>query len=235
MDRYLDRLITRLQKKYEDLDLEMKSCIQESDFITAAALSNPLKVIAAKLNALYLAKNPNFREIQKFEIQIEKYSELIRSKPSGSDLSGKLRPYHIERLKSELAEAKSNLSKLKNIKEQAFVNDDKLLDHIELVINGEISKIDLPFTNFVMSLSFEKTSNNIFLLKLFTLDHYTMDDHLHYVRKLFVSDLGFKPIDDYYTLEIHTDIITPNQVLEIISILCFQVFNITGTIEMKLD
>jgi len=227
----LEILIEHLQSEYDYLKSSMDECVAEWDFDGAKAFREPVIFTRRKLNILKCLKNPNFNKINQLAGMISRMEKSLTDRKFDMDyLDEQTRQRMVEHFnqstKNRINKSKAELEKLKSIKPEQRIDDDKILELLEGLEQNKITAVE-----------FEIKKDKIFLLltirneqgklEFRTPEDVKIEHYLVKPTKSILKKLGFntetfkKQISNFNKLD-------KIRVLEELAIIYFEVFGIFG-------
>ena len=148
MNSNLEILIESLQKEVDYLKSEMEECIRERDFEGAESFWKPLRFTSGKLSVLKSLFNPDNKRISNLEFSIKKYKAILDSPKSqykGPDeiRNKRMQEYTEKSIIQRIIKSELELNDLKRKPITLSEDDDKLLQILDDIGEGEISKVEI--------------------------------------------------------------------------------------------
>lgn len=229
----LDILIAELQKEYDYLKGEMDRCIEDWDFVGAEKFKHPLVYTRRKLDTLKSVKNPNHKRIKQLEGAIEKYPKFMDKYLKDENLSSGLKNYYYKIIKTKLENSAKELLELKSIDIPSRCDSDNLHENIEQVISGAIKGLCLILNKESIQLIVENEKDNGLQITLEGSGKYKVDDYVFPTSRKVLSNHGFKKYEEFYQQGLNRETISSDDILVMISVVIFEVFGLSGDIEMR--
>lgn len=233
----LEILIEHLQKEVDYLKSSMDQCATELDFDGAKTFKESLIYTNRKLNVLKCIKNPNYEKISKLSGMISRMEKSLNESKFNSDNFNEKTRKRMEgrfnqSLKERIKKSQMELDELNAIIPKPRIDDDKILALLEQLETNQLEKAEFEVISEKIYLSLA-VNGKIAELKFKTKGDTKIEKYLHRQSKSILKRLGFnletysRTINNYQQIE-------KLAILEELSIITFEVFNLYGDEKMNI-
>ncbi len=233
----LEILIEHFQNEIDELKSSMDECISEYDFKGAEAFKTPFFYTKRKLRVLKNLQNPNFDKISKLKGMISRMQNGLDSKIFSFECFDKKMVDRIEQhfrksRNDTIDKWKTELKELKAVNPESRIDSDQLLELLYELNTSSLERIEILLIENKISLELKRKGTEV-TMKLIPINNIKIDNYLSKSNKSILKELGF---DDKCYAKIFVDYrqIDKFVVLKEMSIVVFEVFSLTGNLDMNI-
>jgi len=227
----LDILIQELEGRLEILNKQMPECIDEWDFDQAKSLKNPLILTRNQLHIVKNIKNPDNQEILKLKRRLKQIKKI--SEPLYTNLEGLVSEKILDNLKENyrnfrlkrIEKAEERLQELESKKPGYSIDNDIVLRLIDQLQKNEIGALEFKIEKrsiFYLKITNDSDEGNFQLSSKNDIEKAINQYSLRVLKKV-----GYN-LETYSRTITHFSSIDPLYILEELSILFFEVFELYG-------
>jgi len=225
----IELLFEHLENEVGYLKSEMEACVADWDFEGAKSFREPLILTKMKLRTLKSLQNPKYRRIEQLYMLIKTIETgfddtMYYRRGFSKEKIDKRRSSYERAGKTKIDELQLELTKLESFKQAQRINDDKLLQLLDDLVERSISEIELEIVKEKIFLKIISIGHSV-ELKLYAKEGTRVADYISQHKTILLKKLGFqeiifaKTINDFVALD-------KLELLEEISIIVFEVFGI---------
>ena len=234
----LDIIIDFLQKEVDDLKEQLDTYIYEKDFLNAHIYQNSFRHSVSKLNILKSLKDPLFPKKSQLRHTINNLRTDKIKRINKIDHLSKRNRHHLEDYYNRIVEEKiqmltEELDTLEKIVPSPSVDDDRIREVIENLLNYKVSKAVFELKDLMLFLELSLV-HNAFQISITASSEYSVKDLFNTNVKNQLKKLGFDLETYVYSLPLANNELE-DRIMEFLSKLFFEALKIFGKKEIKVQ